>query len=166
MATGLEMLLDGSLLDELHPRLVKSLSVAIREMQANHMRRARVGTAVEIEMLMDKYKDWLDNEDFPVPIVRTAPTRNSPKLSPKSSRNRRTSLPGSPATSPSIRPGLPSIPVGGGDDDLFAMDDVPVLNLDSSSIPPTPAPVTASEVKSANPWKSQITSQRYVLCAN
>ncbi|KZV60410.1 hypothetical protein PENSPDRAFT_659569 [Peniophora sp. CONT] len=160
MATGLETLLDGNLLDELHPRLVKSLSVAIRDAQADHMRRARVGTMVEIEMLMDKYKDWLDNEDFPVPIVRTAAPRNSPKLSPKASRNRRTSLPGSPTTSPSIRPGLSSIPVGG-DEDLFTMDDVPALNLDSPAVPPTTAtPAAAPEVKGASPWKSKATPQR------
>lgn len=128
------------------------------------MRRARIGTMVEVEMLMDKYKDWLDNEDFPAPIVRTAPARSSPKLSPKASRNRRTSLPDSPATSPSIRPGLPSIPTGG-DDDIFTMDDVPALNLDSTSVPPTPAPAAAAaiESKGGSPWKSQTAPQRFVI---
>ncbi|TFY75086.1 hypothetical protein EWM64_g8925 [Hericium alpestre] len=80
---------------------------------------------------MSMNESWLTEQDIPHPIIPRAANKGSPRLSPKVSR--RPSILSSPLTSPTVRLNLSSrasqLTLSG--DDLFVMDDVPALNLDT-----------------------------------
>ncbi|KAI0032970.1 hypothetical protein K488DRAFT_8069, partial [Vararia minispora EC-137] len=145
-AATLETLLDGRLLDDLAPRVVRALGEAIRERQADKSPHARgSGVQREADARAERHREWLESEDFPVPIIR-----GEHRTSPRRARTGRTSLPASPAVSPAMRPGMPSISgageqLGAGADDLFVMDD---------------AGGSARGSGSGGPWKGRAAPQR------
>ena len=91
ITANIETLLESRFLDDVRPRLIKQLSGYIRNAQQERMPHARSSRG--LDLLMEKHRDWLDAEDFPAPIIRTAPSRGSPRLSPKTARHRRTKRP-------------------------------------------------------------------------
>ncbi|THH16852.1 hypothetical protein EW146_g3853 [Bondarzewia mesenterica] len=162
MAVNMETLLESQMLDELTPRLVKDLSISIREGQLEKSPAARSGCLVD--GVMKKNEEWLTLQDIPQPIARSAPNKYSPKLSPKRS-HRRPSV--DPFPSPSVRPAIitsrPPQPVSS--NDVFEMDDadlVPALNLDSGTVhaPDVPSSNPASK---AGPWKAKSVNPRPFL---
>ncbi|KAA1470069.1 hypothetical protein DENSPDRAFT_797206 [Dentipellis sp. KUC8613] len=156
LAVNMETLLESRMLDDLTPRLIKQLSQLVRAEQTAKAPVSRSNRLVE--EAMRKNIAWLELQDIPGPTIRTAPSKGSPKLTPK--KGRRTSIAGSPAASPLVQPRLSTrtsqLTLGGGSgDDVFIMDDVdavPALNLDvgeGARAPETPT--------KAGPWKSRST---------
>ncbi|KAI0041827.1 hypothetical protein FA95DRAFT_1639827 [Auriscalpium vulgare] len=153
MAVNMETLLESRVLDDLTPRLLKQLSHAVRTHQAAKMPLSRSGRLVDIAV--ERNLAWLAEQDIPVPIVRTAAVKMSPKLSPK--KTRRSSLPVSPTGSPTMRPNASRTgPAHAGGEDIFSMDEsdfVPALSLDAD-VP------TSSSGHKPGPWRARSTAPR------
>ncbi|TFY78752.1 hypothetical protein EWM64_g5263 [Hericium alpestre] len=130
LAVNIEPLLESRLLDDLTPRLIKDLS---RDVQLLQLEKSPVSRSERlVREAMSKNEAWLAEQDIPHPIIPRTANKGSPRLSPKMSR--RPSIPSSPLTSPTVRPNSSSrasqLTMSG--DDLFVMDDVPALNLDTA----------------------------------
>ena len=152
MARNLETLLEGHMLDDLPADLIKDLSAFVREQQTHKAPLARSTRLVDEAMA--KHRAWLESEDFPQPIVRSAASRAPPIA-------RKRSACASPATSPAMRPLSTSKPVVArppsqeiADDGVFMMDGVdaiPPLSLSQPALPRS-VPLPSQEQKGAG-WK-------------
>ena len=152
IAANLEMMMEGRMLEDLDPWIVRQLSEYIcgAQMEKYFVSRSNLLAKEALQ----KHADWLDLQDIPnvfVPADRPQVHRNSPKLSPsspvKSHRIQNLSLP--PATSPH-KAGTDSGPSG---DELFAMDEVPCLDQ--------PIPIVARPFEPAAVWKHPTSTPRY-----
>lgn len=157
MAVNMETLLEGRLLEELTPDLVKQLSKFVRQKQAEKAPITRQNKLVEKAML--NFGDWLALQDIPAPIVpsqRVGPLRDSPKMSPPTpfKKGRKPLGHGSPVVRPQIAPH--PIAATPSNDDIFIMDEVvPSLTLEptasSRPLDISPKPVGTWKSVSATP---------------
>ncbi|KAI0057376.1 hypothetical protein BV25DRAFT_1973088 [Artomyces pyxidatus] len=155
MAVNMETLLESRMLDDLDPRLIRQLLQSIRLQQSDKLPTTRSNRLVE--QAMERNREWLDQQDIPEAIIRTVHHKESPRLSPRTTR--RPSLPTSPVNSPFMKPDVSrstqAAPVG---DDIFAMDDsdfVPTLNLDAS-----PGVDVQNTPYKPGPWKAKSTAPK------
>lgn len=127
MAANMESMLEGRMLDDLSPSLIKQLSEFVRKQQAEKFAVTR-STKIH-DRALQQYGHWLALQDIPQPVVPIARPSflKDPKLSPPgpSRRNRRPSGINNSPTSPIMRT---LAPIHSGqhdpsDDDVFAMDD-------------------------------------------
>lgn len=128
LTANMETLLEGRMIDDLTPILIKQLTEFARKRQAEKFPITRSNKIYNRAAL--KYGDWLALQDIPHPVVPSNKVSISkdPRLSPPgpSRRNRRTSaISGSPV-SPTLRPLVPSHPVHRvpSEDEIFLMDEV------------------------------------------
>ena len=70
MIANLEAFLEQRMLDDVPHRLVKHLAVFARKKQAEKSPMSR--TTVLFDTLKEKYAQWLTEEDFPEPIIRSS----------------------------------------------------------------------------------------------
>ncbi|KAB5589549.1 BTB domain and ankyrin repeat protein [Ceratobasidium theobromae] len=80
LAVNMETLLEKRYLDDMAFSALKDLATFVREQQAAKHPHARSG--VWIAEIMEKHKGWLELQDFPRIVVRTAPPGRQPKTSP------------------------------------------------------------------------------------
>ncbi|KAI0248740.1 hypothetical protein BJV78DRAFT_1331173 [Lactifluus subvellereus] len=147
MAVNMETLLEGRLLDDLPPRLVKQLAGAVRGHQAAKSSFARLQLPINLTATVHEHREWLAAQDIPYPIVRSQP-KVQKKLSPTAKQ--KPSL----HTSPGSKPTLPRTPlVVNTCEDLFAMDEalVPPLSLDADVSADDPG-----HTSKAGPWKGKL----------
>jgi hypothetical protein len=133
IARTMESLLESGMLDSLEPRMIKTLSLCVREKQDERMhRRAR---DEYISGLIVKHQDYYFDLDLPPPSLGVAAAK-VPKRQPRSSpligptkvttASRRNGYASSPATSPSLRPFSSLQGTQAGNDSglfMFSMDD-------------------------------------------
>ncbi|KAF7985816.1 hypothetical protein HWV62_474 [Athelia sp. TMB] len=127
LAANMETMLEGRMLDDLTPALVRQLTEFVRQRQAEKFAITR--SAWMYDRATRRYGDWLSLQDIPVPIAPSVKLSFSkdPRLSPPgpSRRNRRSSgLTGSPV-SPTMRPLAPIHPVHRvpSEGEMFLMDE-------------------------------------------
>jgi hypothetical protein len=163
----METMLESGLLDEMHEDVLLELS---RHIAAQQLRKLSVSRSNKlVNAAMDKHRDWLNVQDFPVPRVRQ-PWKwkpRSPGLSPvdlTSTPIRRRRTP-SPVTSPEIKatPGA----VGDGmftmDDDLSTPPTSGWAQTPRTSRPMTPLDLSAGTTPSRPVWKSKVVeAEKYV----
>jgi len=157
----METMLESGLLDEMHEDVLLELSQHITKQQLRKLSVSRSNKLVNAAM--EKHRDWLNVQDFPVPRVRQ-PWKwkpRSPALSPvdlTTTRIRKKTP--SPVTSPELRatPGQGAL-----GDEMFTMDDDLASPLASgwsqtpkSSRPMTPLDLSAGVSSSRPVWKSKI----------
>jgi inhibitor of Bruton tyrosine kinase len=141
MARNLETLLEQRTLEDLPADLIKQFSAFIREEQRRKSPLSRSGTLVEEKMR--KWREWVDAEDWPAPIVKSSVPRPPP-----AGRKR-----GEEAVSPTLRSAVGrakqkerEVAKAGlevTDDGVFMMDAVdaiPPLSLSQAQPPPSRAP--------------------------
>ncbi|KAH7923696.1 hypothetical protein BV22DRAFT_1036046 [Leucogyrophana mollusca] len=165
MAANLEVLLEGKMLDDLAPPLIKQLSEYVRTSQAHKSPVSRSNKLAK--EALERHREWLALQDIPQPFVPTSTGKahtnkeSSPRLSPPSRRKRLPSLGNTPMVSPVLRPQpsprmLSSREPSG--DDIFIMDDadaVPALELTKSE-----AAVVENAPKPAAVWKRTSSAPR------
>ncbi|KAL0581915.1 hypothetical protein V5O48_000145 [Marasmius crinis-equi] len=148
IAADLETFLENKMLEVLAPSIVKQLSVFVRTKQEEKAQFVRGGG--NSSGLMEKWKDWLMQEDIPFVIVPSVASRkkvrerrisHANKLSPPSpsimpSLVRKSRDTGLPDRSPFFKGHSPKEEASGGDD-LFDMDG---LDIGPPSVPPTSPP--------------------------
>ena len=159
-ACNLEAIMEGRLLDDMHPDLIKSLSTFVQSRQADMSPVTRSNLIAKTAL--HRSSSWLELQDIPQPMVRGQwHAKESPKLGPsvadQSSIPRRTSVPaGSPLSSPALdataRQSPPRTPKPSQVDDIFVMD-VPVDTLPTLDIGQPATPVNYSAPGQA--WKSK-----------
>ncbi|ESK92025.1 btb domain and ankyrin repeat protein [Moniliophthora roreri MCA 2997] len=163
IAADLETFLEGRMLEALAPALVKQLSAFVRQKQEE--KAGYVRGSVFANELMDKWNDWLKQEDIPAVIIPSATSQrrlrerrasHGVKLSPPSpsfvashpSGKQKGSGTLSANDSPVVKASLPSQTPAGGDD-LFDMDG---LDIGPPSVPT--ASVTQAQAGSVPVWKA------------
>jgi hypothetical protein len=131
MAANMETLLEGKMLDDLTPSLIKQLTEFVRKQQAEKFSVTR--STRMFDRAVENHGEWLALQDIPQPIVRTVrlgPLKESPKLSPPrlNRKNRRLSNASSMLNSPVMRPLTTThlSPSGPSGDEVFLMDDADV----------------------------------------
>lgn len=181
MARNMETLLESRMLDDLSTALIKQLSMFVRARQAEKLPFTRSGQL--IAEALKKHAAWLELQDIPQPIVRTAargPLGRSPKLSPvnlgklaRRMSGARLPSPASPTINYQAAPSAAGGASGAGADEIFVMDDETIPPLDLAQPPPkeqTPGlasdrPTAPAATASPNfsPWKVKATkiSERY-----
>jgi inhibitor of Bruton tyrosine kinase len=179
MAANMETLLEGRMLDDLTPGLMKQLTQFVHDKQAEKFPVTR--STRMFDRAMQSHAEWLALQDIPYPVVRTTmrpgPPKESPKHSPPrpSRKHRRLSITGSPLNSPVIRPlatiQQPPSPVSGpsgpSGDEVFLMDEPEVSHAHlneapagkgaeflGSNIPSKPVPV----------WSRKSSTPKYMIC--
>jgi inhibitor of Bruton tyrosine kinase len=160
VACNLEAIVESRFIDDMHPDLIKSLSVFVRSRQAK--KSPIVRSNLIAETALRKASSWLELQDIPQPLVRSPwHAKDSPKLNPVSSDQsifpRRTSLPGvSPLSSPALdataRQSPPRTPKPNQGDDIFVMD-VPVDTIPTLHIGQAESP--GNYVVPVQAWKSK-----------
>ncbi|KAF9264186.1 hypothetical protein L218DRAFT_926482 [Marasmius fiardii PR-910] len=159
IVADLETFLENRMLEALAPTIIKQLSSFVRGKQEEKAQFVRGGG--NITGLMEKWKEWLDEEDIPSVIVpsvasskkvRERKVSQANKLSPPSP-SILPSITGTqkftvvPNRSPLFKAHSPNqVPFGG--DDLFDIDG---LDIGPASIPPATAPKSPG---SAPAWKA------------
>ncbi|KAL1405470.1 hypothetical protein Q8F55_009102 [Vanrija albida] len=133
---SMETMLESGLLDDMDEDVMKDLCGVIAAKQRDKALVPRTGLLVDD--LMAKHREWLAVQDIPTPRIRV-PQRWKPK-SPRISPADTTSMsqihrrpPKSPLGTPDLKPLQPSTAV----DDIFIMDDEPVLSS-SPALGPSP----------------------------
>ncbi|KAF8594148.1 hypothetical protein BDV93DRAFT_565726 [Ceratobasidium sp. AG-I] len=101
IAMNMECLLEKRMLDDIPHDTLKDLSLFVRAQQAVKLPRTRGG--IWVEKLMDRWKGWVEQQDWPVVVVRTWKARGSPKVGPVSPRTPK-KMPSFGVLSPSARP--------------------------------------------------------------
>lgn len=160
-------MLESGLLDEMDTDVLQELCDVIAQKQSQKLFVPRMGLAVI--PLMEKHKEWLSQQDIPVPRVRQ-PYKfraRSPKLSPVESftpakESRRSRVPttnsATPIGSPEVQP--LSTPLAAADD-IFTMDEDQMTPPSSASGVQTPRsgrPMTPLDLASGSSkpvWKSK-----------
>ncbi|KAI0071191.1 hypothetical protein K474DRAFT_1776321 [Panus rudis PR-1116 ss-1] len=163
ISINLETLLESHMLDDLPIDILKQLSNYIRERQKEKSPVSREG--VLVKEAMEKFKDWVALQDFPVPITKSGshPSRviGAARLSPPGPSRKKEKT---PSTSPALRPQIPALtplPVTTqtiAEDEMFVMDEsVPSLNLTSpplaSGAPPPVASEGSASSRPSGGWK-------------
>lgn len=165
LAINMEVFLEGRMLEDLAPDLIKQLSAFVRAEQAKKYPLSR-STRI-VDKAMETWGDWLALQDIPQPIVpsfRPRAFKDSPKLSPpgptkRGNRQSNVSVPNSPLLRPtfSSRPAATGIP----DDEVFMMDEpeAPVAGTAAAPVaaPGMPARVPSGSESPARPvsgWKT------------
>lgn len=150
MTANMETLLEGRMLDDLTPSLIKQLTEFVRTQQAE---KFSVTRSTEIfDRAMHGHGEWLTLQDIPQPIIpsnRPVLPRESPQLSPATPnrKQRRLSNAGSAIrSSPSIRllATFQNPVPRQSEDEIFLMDD-PDVNT-----PPVDAAVASEQLSSAS----------------
>ena len=129
MAANMETFLEGRMLDDLTPSLIKQLTEFVNKQQAEKFSVTR--STHMFDRAVQSYGEWLALQDIPQPVIRAVKSgipKESPKLSPSgpNRKNLRLSDAGSIINNPTmdslvpIQPLLPSEPSG---DEVFLMDD-------------------------------------------
>ena len=160
----MESFLESSILDEIPHSLVKQLAKFVRGKQMEKSPFSRSDAFVN--EMMEKYAEWLVEEDVPEPIIRTSPlmiphTRASAgssllkkdlsmeKISPSMLGRVKPSSTESTASQPITTPEhiLRRLPL---EDDVFVMDEI-----DMSSVPPASSSATVMPISVPIPaWKA------------
>lgn len=158
----METMLESGLLDEMHEDVLLELSQHITRQQLRKLSVSRSNKLVNAAM--EKHRDWLSVQDFPVPRVRQ-PWKwkpRSPGLSPvdlTATAIRRRKTP-SPATSPELRAIMGQGTVGDGmftmDDDLATPPTSGWVQTPRSSRPMTPLDISAGITSGKPVWKSKV----------
>lgn len=171
MARNMETLLESRMLDDLPDFLVKQLAAFVRLEQAKKLPLTRSNRLAEEALV--KHAQWLEMQDFPVPIERNTKglysRQQSPRLSPiltgKKNRHQSFSTNVQPLSTPltppvDARPRIQSPLQSAIEDEVFLMDDeqnIPPLNL--AAVQPT-ASASTSSVDSiyvqTSPWKTRV----------
>ena len=176
------------MLDDLPHSLVRGLASFVRARQHEKMPVTRNG--VIVKDAMEKWKDWVQQQDWPSVLVRSRKASirqaQSPKMSPASGKGK--NRPVAVSTSPPLtlsgekRTQVPSTPpsapireeTGDGNDEIFDMDGIPPMSLSTPTLglglqtpppplPPRPSLTSAKKSDSGSPWKVQAAaSSKYV----
>lgn len=158
----METMLESGLLDEMHEDVLLELSQHITKQQLRKLSVSRSNKLVNAAL--DKHRDWLQVQDFPIPRVRQ-PWKwkpRSPVLSPVDlmtpTRIRRKTP--SPVLSPELRATPGQGPAG---DEMFTMDDdlatPPTTGWPQTprtSRPMTPLDLSAGSSTGRPVWKSKV----------
>src|ERR1700734_3021034 len=83
MATNMETLLEGRMLDDLTPNLIKQLTEFVRKQQAEKFAVTR--SPKIFDRAVQNYGEWLALQDIPQPVIRAAKP-GAPKEYPKHRR--------------------------------------------------------------------------------
>jgi hypothetical protein len=132
MAANMETLLEGRMLDDLAPNLIKQLTEFVRKQQAEKFVVTR-STKI-FDRAVQNCGEWLALQDIAQPVIRAAKPgapKESPKLSPPgpNRKHRRLSNASITMSSPVTRPlatiyaPLPLAGSGLSGDEIFVMDD-------------------------------------------
>ncbi|KAJ6490484.1 hypothetical protein DFH09DRAFT_374031 [Mycena vulgaris] len=144
MAANMETLLEGRMLDDLTPALIKQLSAFVVRKQTEKSPKARSSYIVDRAMAV--HGDWLALQDIPEPIIpssRFPARRDAAPLSPDPSKRRR-SRTASLSNSPVIAAQVSSSAI----DDIFEMDDTEAV------VEPAPAVAVESAASAVPVWKA------------
>ncbi|KAG6857373.1 hypothetical protein H0H87_004733 [Tephrocybe sp. NHM501043] len=154
ITVNMELFLETGILDDIPSYLIKQLAQFARQKQVEKSPISR--SDLLVEMALEKHKDWLELQDFPVPLGR-----QSQGISRKESATLKMSRTGpnsSPQQSPSTHPQLRR---PASNDDIFAMDEALPSRIVDQSRPPLSAanPLSSAEAASStsNPtpvWKA------------
>ncbi|KAG2078351.1 hypothetical protein BDR04DRAFT_1086572 [Suillus decipiens] len=161
ITANLEMMLEGRMLEDLDPSVVRQISQYIRSAQMIKSPVSRSNLLAN--EALRKHAEWLSQQDIPVvfePVDKPQVHRNSPKsLTPSPMTRTRPII-----SSLSMHPAADSrkaADAGPSGDELFAMDEVP-----SSVITPNhPVPAVADPSGSVAVWKRSISTPRTDLKA-
>lgn len=159
ITANLEMMLEGRMLEDLDPSVVRQLSEYIRSAQMTKSSVSRSNLLAN--EALRKHAKWLAQQDIPVvfePVDRSQVHKDfSKSLTPGPMRTR-------PTSSLSVHPAADSrksADTGPSGDELFAMDEVP-----SSVITPNhPVPAVAEPSGSVAVWKRPTSTPRTDLKA-
>ncbi|KAG1733731.1 hypothetical protein EDB19DRAFT_2001024 [Suillus lakei] len=156
ITANLEMMLEGRMLEDLDPSVVRQLSKYIRSAQMTKYAVSRSNLLAN--EALRKHAEWLAQQDIPVvlePVDRPQVHRDSPK----------SFAPGSHLISSlSVLPAADSrkaVDTGPSGDELFAMDDVPSLDI----TPDRPVPAVAEPSGPVPVWKRATSTPRTDLKA-
>jgi hypothetical protein len=151
ITANLEMMLEGRMLEDLDPSVVRQLAEYIRSAQMTKSPISRSNLLAN--EALRKHAEWLGQQDLPVvfePVDRSQVRRDSPK--PMRTR---------PISSLAVHPAADSrkaADAGPSGDELFAMDEVA-----SSVITPNhPVPAVAEPSGSVAAWKRSMSTPRCV----
>lgn len=154
ITANLEMMLEGRMLEDLDPSVVRQLAEYIRSAQMTKSPISRSNLLAN--EALRKHAEWLGQQDLPVvfePVDRSQVRRDSPK--PMRTR---------PISSLAVHPAADSrkaADAGPSGDELFAMDEVA-----SSVITPNhPVPAVAEPSGSVAAWKRSMSTPRTDLKA-
>lgn len=158
ITANLEMMLEGSMFEDLDISIVRQLSKYIRSAQMTKSPVSRSNLLAN--EALRKHAGWLARQDIPVvfePVDRPQVHRDSPKSLTASPMKTR------PISSLSVHPAADSpkaTDTGPSGDELFVMDEVP-----SSDTPNHQVPVVAELSGSVPVWKRSISTPRTDLKA-
>jgi len=129
MAANMETLLEGRMLDDLTPNLIKQLTEFVRKQQAEKFAVTR--STKLFNRAVQNHGEWLALQDIPQPVIRAAKPgapKESPKLSPPGpNRKLRRLSNASPVTRPLATIHTPPFAGSGpSGDEIFVMDDAEV----------------------------------------
>ncbi|CAE6427565.1 unnamed protein product [Rhizoctonia solani] len=169
ITVNMESLMEKQYLNDVAHDIMKELAAFVRGQQAAKQPHVRSGAWIEV--IMDRHREWLSQQDFPSVVVRAAAPGRQPKLSPKSSPTMGPVSPKTPRRVSSFN--LPVTPQRSAtskqtdktpqSDGMFAMDeegDEPTPTRDSSTgvealttnLAQLP-PITSSPGLSSRVWK-------------
>ncbi|CAE6451855.1 unnamed protein product [Rhizoctonia solani] len=106
ISVNMESLMEKRYLDDVSHDIMKELAVFVRGQQALKQPHTRSGAW--IAAIMERHKVWLEMQDFPSVVVRTAPPARQSKISPKQSPTIGPTSPKTPRRVPSFN--LPVTP--------------------------------------------------------
>lgn len=156
IAMNMESLLEKRMLDDIPHDTLKDLSTFVRAQQAVKLPRTRGG--LWVEQLMEKWRSWSEEQDWPTVLVRTWKGRTSPKVGPVSPKTPR-KVPSFGVLSPLNRPKDKERERCDG---MFAMDEegegegIPGLELPAGAGVGGPVAAPAPAIGSESPlpvWK-------------
>ncbi|CCO33180.1 hypothetical protein BN14_07252 [Rhizoctonia solani AG-1 IB] len=83
ITVNMESLMEKQYLNDVAHDIMKELAAFVRGQQAAKQPHVRSGAWIEV--IMDRHREWLSQQDFPSVVVRAAAPGRQPKSSPKSS---------------------------------------------------------------------------------